>query len=321
MELVSSFSVLLMRFDAISLVPHKDPPPPLGSDVLLQMLFSPVNPADLLEIDGSYANSRLPLTPGAEGVGQVVACGPEVKSLAVGDLVVPLPRGNWQTYRTLDESALIPLPKGVNLTEAAMLRVNPATAHLLLADRSPGDWVAYNAPNSSVGRLLAALGKSAKLNMVAVARDPQAAAALAQVGVAACTTGPTLPDELRQLSAGQGVDLALDCVAGPDSAWLTRSLRVGGTLRVYGHLSGKDCAIPSRQLTFGKVQVHGFNLGQALSQLSFNAVRKLYGELAEQLVQRKLPMPDCTIYPLTSIEAALSAARTSNKSKVLIALS
>lgn len=75
--------------------------------VLVKMLASPVNPADINTIQGTYAikPKQLPAVPGNEGVGIVVHS--ELNSassanLQVGDWVIPATPGlgTWQAYVT-----------------------------------------------------------------------------------------------------------------------------------------------------------------------------------------------------------------------------
>ncbi|MEI9926982.1 MAG: alcohol dehydrogenase catalytic domain-containing protein [Sphingomonas sp.] len=88
------------------------------------MRFAPVNPADLLMIDGRYAHQpSLPCALGAEGAGRVVAIGRGVERLAVGDDVIPLLRGNWASHRLLAEDRLVRVPPALSPMQAAMLRI------------------------------------------------------------------------------------------------------------------------------------------------------------------------------------------------------
>ncbi|NYT79289.1 zinc-dependent alcohol dehydrogenase family protein [Alcaligenaceae bacterium] len=287
---------------------------------MIELLFSPINPADLMEVHGNYAQSALPLTPGAEGVGRVLRCGRNVKGIFPGNIVMPLTRGNWQTYRVLSHKDLIVLPNAIMLQHAAMLRVNPATASLLLSSCKSGDWVAYNAPHSAIGRLIAQFGATAGIHLVAVVRDTQRLQQLLDLGVSAALLDDySLGAKMRQLTEGRGVRLALDCVAGPASARLASGIAVGGTLCVYGHLSGEDCRIPSRQLTFGQIQVNGFNLGRTIGSMTWQSVHQMYAELAANIAAGKLQLPVTAIYPLTSLKEAMSVAKQSVGAKILIA--
>jgi len=136
---------------------------PGPSEVVFDVLAFPINPADLSMCRGTYRlRPALPATPGAEGVGRVTAVGAGVTHVKPGDLVINLQRENWAQRRRVKGADVIAVPSGLDLRQAAMLRINPATAQLLLADVAPlepGDWVIQNVANSAVGRLVIALAR------------------------------------------------------------------------------------------------------------------------------------------------------------------
>ena len=122
-----------------------DPEPGPG-EVRVAVLASPVNPSDLLTIEGRYgALPDLPAIGGSEGVGRIIE-GPDAGAL----VLLPPGPGMWQEVRALPRDGLLPLPGG-DPQQLAMLAVNPATAALILdlAGLSPGDWVIQNAATSA----------------------------------------------------------------------------------------------------------------------------------------------------------------------------
>ncbi len=59
-----------------------DLPPPGVNEIRVEMLFAPINPADINIIEGTYGTlPELPATLGNEGVGRVAAVGADVFSL------------------------------------------------------------------------------------------------------------------------------------------------------------------------------------------------------------------------------------------------
>jgi trans-2-enoyl-CoA reductase len=136
---------------------------PSAGEVVFDVLAFPINPADLSFCRGNYRlTPNLPATPGAECVGRITGVGAGVTDLKPGDLVINLERENWTQRRRVRAEAAIPIPAGLDLKQAAMLRINPATAQLLLEDHvalNPGDWVIQNVANSAVGRHLIVLAR------------------------------------------------------------------------------------------------------------------------------------------------------------------
>src|SRR2546426_7686579 len=108
---------------------------PDAGEVVFDVLAFPINPADLSFCRGNYRlHPPLPATPGAECVGRVAAVGAGVAHVKPGDLVINMQRENWTQRRRIGAEDAIPIAAGIDLAQAAMLRINPATAQLLLED-------------------------------------------------------------------------------------------------------------------------------------------------------------------------------------------
>ena len=165
-------------------VPDVGDPGP--DEVVFDVLAFPINPADMWFCRGSYRlKPPLPATPGAECVGRVTAVGAAVKHVKKGDLVINLQRENWAQRRKVKGDDAIPLPAGIDLRQAAMVRINPPTALLMLSDfvdLKPGDWVIQNVANSAVGRLLIVLARQRGLRTVNVVRRAELAGELKALG-------------------------------------------------------------------------------------------------------------------------------------------
>src|SRR5256885_15111236 len=159
---------------------------PGAGEIVFDVLAFPINPADLSFCRGNYRlTPNLPATPGAECVGRVAAVGTGVTQLKPGDLVINMQRENWTQRRRVSAEDAIPLPAGLDLAQAAMLRINPATAQLLLEDHvalAPGDWVIQNVANSAVGRHLIVLAKARGVRTINVVRRDDVGAELQALG-------------------------------------------------------------------------------------------------------------------------------------------
>jgi NADPH:quinone reductase-like Zn-dependent oxidoreductase len=88
--------------ECLEFVQIQDPPPPGPGQVLIGVEFSPINLNDLLVVRGTYPlRPSLPSVIGNEGVGRILAVGPGVQNVTVGDRVLtPLygfawPSGSW----------------------------------------------------------------------------------------------------------------------------------------------------------------------------------------------------------------------------------
>src|SRR5437016_4127540 len=85
-------------------------PEPGPAQVLLKLRFAALNPADAFLAKGMYpAKPALPHILGRDGVGDVIATGPDVTSVAKGDTVGILRcDAGVNTWGTLAEMAVIP---------------------------------------------------------------------------------------------------------------------------------------------------------------------------------------------------------------------
>src|SRR5262245_23520983 len=107
-------------------VPDVGPPAP--DEVVFDVLLFPINPADVWFCKGSYRlKPPLPATPGAEWIGRATLVGSGVSHVKAGDLVINLQRENWTQKRKVKGDDVIPVPAGLDLKQAAMLRINPPT--------------------------------------------------------------------------------------------------------------------------------------------------------------------------------------------------
>ena len=87
-------------------------------EVLIEVLFFPINPADLLLVKGKYANKpKLPSSIGAECIARVKEVGNKVKRFKAGDIVLPLSRDNWTQEKIAKEDELINIQKDINICD------------------------------------------------------------------------------------------------------------------------------------------------------------------------------------------------------------
>src|SRR5436853_7118234 len=108
---------------------------PGAGEVVFDVLAFPINPADISFCRGTYRlRPELPATPGAECVGRVAAIGSGVTHVKPGDLVINLQRETWTQQRRVTGDDVIAVSDGIDIQQAAMRRINPATALLPLTD-------------------------------------------------------------------------------------------------------------------------------------------------------------------------------------------
>jgi len=305
-------------------VDQPDPEAPGDGEALVAVEAFPINPVDQLTIAGAYAvRPPLPATPGSEGVGRVLALGAGVDGFAPGDRVLLLGRGTWAQRLKVKASELLKLPGEGDVLQFAMLKINPATARLMLSDfvaLAPGDWVIQDAANSGVGRLLIQLARAEGLRTVNVVRRAELAPELEAIGGdAVLVDGPDLAERAAEATGGAAIRLAIDAVAGETCNHLAQCLAEGGTIVNYGLLSGRACAVDPFQVVFRGITLTGFWLVKALGARTVEARAALYADLAARLASGALRVPVEASYPIEEIGAALAhAAREARGGKILV---
>src|SRR6478736_8301281 len=98
--------------DGLECVDIPEPGAPGANQVLIGIEFSPINPNDLMVAQGIYGyRPPLPTVIGNEGVGRVLAVGPGVESVKVGDRVLaPLSSFTWRERMVVSAADLSALP-------------------------------------------------------------------------------------------------------------------------------------------------------------------------------------------------------------------
>jgi len=297
---------------------------PAADEVVFDVLAFPINPADMWFCKGSYRlKPPLPATPGAECVGRVAAVGSAVKHVKKGDLVINLQRENWAERRKVKGDDAIPLPAGIDLRQAAMVRINPPTAQLMLSDfvdLKPGDWVIQNVANSAVGRLLIVLAKQRGLRTVNVVRRPDLAAELRTLGAdVVIVDSSDLARQVGEATADARIVLGVEAIGGAATGRLADCIATDGTLVHYGSMSGEDPKVTRNNFIYRGVRLTGFMLGRFMARRNAQKIREIYAGLAAQVVEGKLHAPVDTVYPIENIKDALAHADKGGRTgKILV---
>lgn len=301
-------------------------PAPAPGEVVVRMLAAPINPADLNVIEGTYGDlPELPATIGNEGCGEILALGAGVEDLRVGQKVLPLAFGTWARELVLPAKNAIPLPSDIDIHQAAMLAVNPATAWRLLHDFAPlkpGDWIAQNAANSGVGRAVIQLARHFGLRTLNVVRRPELLPEILALGADVVVTEETdLRREARQLCGGTLPKLGLNAVGGSSALNIANALAPCSPHITFGAMARQPLKIPNGLLIFQNLAFRGFWLRRWKETAPAAEIQSTYASLADLLHRGVLHTPVDRLFPLSELPAALAAASQDKRlGKVLLDL-
>ncbi len=304
-------------------VERLDPAPLADGRVRVRMIAAPVNPADLNFIEGTYGmKPDLPAVPGIEGCGEIEES--RAPGWEPGDRVILLARlGSWRSHVDAGPADLLRVPAGLDPLQAAMLKVNPATAWLLLTSvKRPdtGSWVVQNAANSNAGRCVIQLARELGLRTLNFVRRIEVADDLRSLGA-----DVVLPDDEQAVAAalkatgGERPPLACNAVGGESALRLLDLLAEEGVHLTYGAMSRRSLKVPNSLLIFRRLRLQGFWMTKWLESAPREELEESYSWLAGLAAEGKLVQPIDSTFPLEEIHAAVArAAESGRNGKVML---
>ena len=162
-----------------------DLPPPGKGEVRVRHHAIGVNFLDTYHRTGFYP-MPLPLTPGAEGAGEVVEVGPGVADLEPGDRVVYAgPPGSYAEARNIGAQFLVKLPGAIAYDTAAAMMLKGLTAQYLLRQTyavKAGDWILVHAAAGGVGLILCQWGRALGARVIGTVGSAEKAEAARKAG-------------------------------------------------------------------------------------------------------------------------------------------
>jgi NADPH:quinone reductase-like Zn-dependent oxidoreductase len=295
---------------------------------LLKVEAAPINPADLNVLEGKYgALPALPCVPGVEGVGRVVLVGPGCGSgegrLLGKRVLLPHGFGTWRHFGTARAADLVVVPESIALEQAAMLRINPATAFCMLEQfvvLHPGDWIVQNAANSGVGRSVIQIARARGWRTINVVRRGGLEEELHSIGAdVVLEFGENLAERISAKTGGVAPRLALNAVGGESALALAKTLPESGVLVTYGAMGLQPLKIPNGLLIFKDLQVRGFWVTRWYKNATPGQREALFGQLFQWAAEGVLHTPVEAVYPIERVkEALLHAMRSGRCGKILL---
>jgi trans-2-enoyl-CoA reductase len=292
-------------------------PRPGAGEVVVRVLRAPINPADLNVLEGKYpTRPALPGTPGVEGLGEIAETGQRV--------LLPHGFGSWREAGVCRRDELVEVPADLDVDQAAMVKINPATALRMLLDFAPlqpGDWLVQNAANSAVGRAVIGISRARGWRTINLVRRAELAAELSALGAdLVLPDDEAAPAAIRAHIGPAPVRLALNAVGGESALRLANVLADGGTHVTYGAMGRQPVRLPNGLLIFKDIRFRGFWVTRWYAQADAAAKRAMFEELFAHIRSGAVHAPVEKIYPLTEITAALRhAAQPGRSGKILLA--
>ena len=316
--------------DNLELSDVADPEKAPGT-VVLKIRFAALNPADAFLARAMYpANPPLPHVLGRDGVGDVLAVGPGVDNVRVGDTVGVLRCDvGVSTWGTLAEKTAVPaasvapVPKGWALEEMACAPLACLTAWQALTQWSDpaaplpeGSVVLVTGASGGVGIATIFLAKSMGLTVVALSRSAEKGAALKKLG-ADFVFDPADPNVRKAVLTAispKRVDLAVDNIGGALFHEVIGMLGYAGRISVVGRSAGPVPDFNTASLFFRRNRIGGV----AVSDFSPEAAQAAWNEIVRRLdAMGKRPVVD-RVFAFEDVKSAFGRLAQGPLGKVVI---
>jgi putative PIG3 family NAD(P)H quinone oxidoreductase len=287
------------------------PDPQAGpGEVLLDVAATAVNRADLLQRRGRYpppAGESDIL--GLEAAGTVGAVGPGVSGWAVGDRVMALLAGGGYAERVaVPARQLMPVPDGMELTDAAAIPEAFLTAWLSLRDLThvrEGEVLLIHAAASGVGTAAIQIGRELGARVFGTTRTAAKAEAIRRLGGEAVhAPDGRFAETLRAATGGHGVDVVLDLVGAALWAETLRSLAVGSRVSVVGLVGGSRIDVDLAAMMSLQAQIHVTSLRRRTHDQKAALVAGFHEWASPRLADGRLTPVVHEVMPLAEVSAA-----------------
>lgn len=238
-------AIIARDFAPLDQLDYGDWPEPeaKGSTIVIDAEAIGVNYPDGLLVQGLYQmKPPTPFVPGMEVVGRVSAVGPNVKSFKLGDRVCAMPTiGSYAEKVGAHESTAMKLPDGVDGADACALLCGYGTSHYALKQRGglqAGETLAVLGAAGATGLAAVQIGKAMGARVIGIASSAEKQEIARRAGADVVIGYDGLKDRLKELTDGNGVDVAFDPVGGDGFDALSRAMGWNGRLLVVGFASG-----------------------------------------------------------------------------------
>jgi NADPH2:quinone reductase len=228
--------------EALRLETIPDPVPGPGQ-VLVRLEAIGVNFIEIYQRRGLY-KVPMPFVPGEEGAGTVVAIGPGVEDVQVGERVASVNfRGSYAELSIADANKVVPIPDGLDARAAAAVMLQGMTAHYLATSvhaLQPGDRCLVHAAAGGVGLLLCQIAKRRNAVVFGTVSTAEKARLAREAGadeVIDYTTHDFVAEVLR-LTAGGKLQVVYDSVGATTYLGSIDCLVPRGMLALFGQSSG-----------------------------------------------------------------------------------
>lgn len=309
--------------DVLSVEDIDDPRPGPG-EVLVRLHAAALNHLDLWTVKGTLPVAHSwPHVIGADGAGEVVAVGDDVRGIRPGARVLVNPglscdrcelcragedsecprfqmlgehvHGTLAEFVRVPERNVFPFPDHLSYEDAAALGVTYITAYRMLFTRGalrPGEWVLVTGIGGGLALSLFQLARLVAGRVFVTSSSDDKLTRAAELGAEGGVNyeNEDVGSAIRRVTGKRGVDLVVDSAGGPALDSGLRALRKGGRMVIAGATAGANPPIDLRRLFWNQLSVIGSTMGSHTDVSDM--LRLVAGSQLRPLIDRVLPLED-----------------------------
>lgn len=293
-------------------------PVPGPGQILVKMHAAPINPSDLSQLQGTYAQkSNFPFTPGIEGSGRVVAAGkglvPKLwKQKRVACSSTTGLGGTWAQYMLTSAMHAIPLKSNITYQQGAMLIVNPMTAMAFveIAKKGKHKAIVNTAAASVLGNMLAKLCAKNGIKLMNIVHRNEQAEMLMQQGqkYVLNSQSANYVSQLDDFCKTNNVTLFFDAVGGSHTSVLLDLAPQKSKIIVYANLSDDNVCFDPRGLLQNDKAIGGFFLANWSAKQNTLKTLQMANRI-QNLTKDTLNIPVRKCFTIENANQALSLYR------------
>ncbi len=308
--------------DDRSLVYSEVPDPvPAADEIVIDVRAAALNRADLMQRAGDYPPPPgWPEWMGLEVAG-VVSHAPEGGRWQIGDEVCALLGGGGYAEKVaVPASMTLPVPQGLSMVQAAAIPEAFATSYLNLClegGMKAGDTVLIQAGASGLGMAAIQLVKALGGTVMTTVGTEEKARFVRELGADIVVNRTT--EDLAAAMEQHPVDIAMDCIAGPELGRCVEKMALGGRWIVIATLGGTQTELDARAFFRRGLRLIGSTLRSRTPQMKAEILAGLEKSLWEAFSDGSIkPVVHATLPIARAEEAHAILENRENLGKVVL---
>jgi putative PIG3 family NAD(P)H quinone oxidoreductase len=285
---------------------------PTGTQVLIRVKAAGLNRADIMQRLGKYPPPAgfSPNIPGLEFAGEVGDIGEAVTRFKNEDRVFGITAGEAQAeYLVTDESLLARIPENLTFTEAAAVPEVFITAHdavFTQCELKAGEWLLVHAVGSGVGLAALQLAKANGARVAGTSRTQDKLDRCREFGLdlPILSREPKFAGQVIDATSGNGANVVLDLVGGPNFAENLAAVAVKGRIILVGLTAGRSAEFDMGTALFKRVKIIGTVLRARTTEEKADATIRFIEEVVPFLASGKVRPNLDRVFPASEIADA-----------------